>query len=142
MNWKQLGWIDPTRSARPRMVSVQATGCAPIVRAFESGAEYAQTWDNAETVASGLRVPTTVGDFLVLRALRESGGTALAVGDREMVATMNEMGRMEGISVAPEGAATLCALRALLDRGVVALSDSVVLFNTGGALKYLNLLQT
>ncbi len=138
---EQLGWIDPTRSARPRMVSVQATGCAPIVRAFESGADHAKPWDNAETIASGLRVPAAIGDFLILRAVRESGGTALAVEDRKMVAAMKEMGRTEGISVAPEGGATLCALRALLERGVIAPSESVVLFNTGGALKYLNLLQ-
>ena len=139
---EQLGWMDPARSRRPRMVSVQATGCAPIVRAFEAGTERAEPWDKAETVAAGLRVPTAVGDFLILRALRESGGTALAVGDREMVDGMREMGRLEGISAAPEGGATLCALRTLLDRGVIAPSDSVVLFNTGGALKYLDLLET
>ena len=137
---EQLGWIDPARSRRPRMVSVQATGCAPIVRAFEAGTERAEPWDDAKTVADGLRVPTAVGDFLILRALRESDGTALAVGDQEMVDGMREMGRLEGISAAPEGGATLCALRTLLERGVIAPSDSVVLFNTGGALKYLDLL--
>ena len=138
---EQLGWIDPARSKRPRMVSVQATGCAPIVRAFEAGASHAEPWHNAKTIADGLRVPSAIGDFLILRALRESNGTALAVSDSEMVAAMRELGRAEGISAAPEGGATLCALRRLLTNGVISPSDRVVLFNTGGALKYLDLLK-
>ena len=138
---EQLGWIDPARSKRPRMVSVQAKGCAPIVRAFEAGASHAEPCDNAQTIADGLRVPSAIGDFLILRALRESNGTALSVSDSAMVSAMRELGQTEGISAAPEGGATLCALRTLLTNGVVSPSDSVVLFNTGGALKYLDLLK-
>ncbi|MCY3846288.1 MAG: threonine synthase [Acidobacteria bacterium] len=133
-----LGWMPAGR--RPRMVSVQAEGCAPIVRAFEAGAERAEPWEGARTAADGLRVPRAIGDFLILRALRDSGGTALAVSDDTMVAAMREMGATEGLSAAPEGGATLVALRALLARGTIAPSDRVVLFNTGGALKYLDLL--
>ena len=134
-----LGWI-PAGAPRPRMVSVQAEGCAPIVRAFRAGADRAEPWEGARTAADGLRVPRAIGDFLILRALRESGGTALAVSDDAMVAAMREMGAAEGISAAPEGGATLVALRALLALGTIPPSDRVVLFNTGGALKYLDLL--
>ena len=134
-----LGWM-PAGVRRPRMVSVQAEGCAPIVRAFRDGDERARPWEDARTSADGLRVPRAIGDFLILRALRESGGTAVAVTDSDMVAAMREIGATEGISAAPEGGATLVALRALLDRGTIAPSDRVVLFNTGGALKYLDLL--
>ena len=133
-----LGWVTSQR--RPRMVSVQAEGCAPIVRAFDAGAERAEPWADAQTVADGLRVPAAIGDFLILRALRESGGTAVAVSDNDMVAAMRDLGRLEGISAAPEGGATLCALRTLLERGTIRPTDHVVLFNTGGALKYLALL--
>src|SRR6478672_9713955 len=133
-----IGWIDPTK--RPRMVSVQASGCAPIVRAFETGAERSEMCANASTIADGLRVPKAVGDFLVLRAVRESGGTAIAVSDADMVTAMKDLGSKEGISAAPEGGASLTALKALLKRGDVKPSDTVVLFNTGGALKYLDVL--
>ena len=136
---ERLGWMPAGR--RPRLVSVQAAGCAPIVRAFEAGAERADLWPAARTVADGLRVPGAIGDFLILRALRESRGAAVAVEDDEMIAAMRDIGRLEGISAAPEGGATLCALRTLLRRGVVDPDASVVLFNTGGALKYLELLQ-
>ena len=136
---EQLGWMP--RGRRPRLVTVQAAGCAPIVRAFEAGAERAAPWPDARTVADGLRVPRAIGDFLILRALRDSGGAAVAVDDGAMIAAMREMGRLEGISAAPEGGATLCALRLLLERGVIRRSDRVVLFNTGGALKYLELLR-
>jgi threonine synthase len=119
---------------------VQADGCAPIVRAFERGDEKAEPWQNARTVADGLRVPRAVGDFLVLRALRESGGTAIAVTDDEMIASMRELGGEEGISAAPEGGAAVQALKVLVRRGDVKPSDTVVLFNTGGALKYLDVL--
>ena len=135
---EQLGWVSG--SSRPRMVSVQAQGCAPIVRAFEAGASRAEPWSPAVTSADGLRVPRAVGDFLILRALRESNGTALAVSDTEMVEGMRALGRLEGISAAPEGGATFVALRTLLQRGVISPDSSVVLFNTGGALKYLELL--
>lgn len=137
---EQLGWMPPGR--RPRLVTVQAAGCAPIVRAFEAGASRAAPWADARTVADGLRVPRAIGDFLILRALRDSGGAAVAVDDDAMIAAMREMGRLEGISAAPEGGATLCALRLLLERGVIRRTDRVVLFNTGGALKYLELLRS
>ncbi len=135
---EQLGWVPAT--ARPRMVSVQAAGCAPIVRAFEAGMARADLWVDAHTSADGLRVPSAVGDFLILRALRDSRGTAVAVTDDEMIAAMHDLGRLEGISASPEGGATLGALRTLLGRGVINPTERVVLFNTGGALKYLELL--
>lgn len=135
-----LGWIDPVK--RPKMVTVQASGCAPIVRAFEEGTEKAAPWENAHTVADGLRVPRAIGDFLVLRAVRESGGAAVAVDDADMVAGMLDIGRLEGVSAAPEGGAALHALRTLVASRRVAPDDSVVLFNTGGALKYLDVLET
>ncbi len=133
-----IGWMEKGR--RPKMVSVQAEHCAPIVRAFEQGAERSEVFPNARTVADGLRVPKAIGDFLVLRAVRESGGTALAVSDGDMVAAMKELGAKEGISAAPEGGAALHALNVLAARGDVKRSDTVVVFNTGGALKYLDVL--
>lgn len=133
-----IGWIEPQR--RPRMVSVQAEGCAPIVRAFDQGLEKAPMWENAATLADGLRVPRAIGDFLVLRAVRESGGTALAVSDQSMVNGMLTIGATEGVSAAPEGGAALAALEQLLARSVIKPNESVVLFNTGGALKYLDVL--
>jgi threonine synthase len=135
---ERLGWVAPQK--RPRMVSVQAEGCAPIVRAFASGAEHAEPWQDARTVADGLRVPRAVGDRLMLRAIRESGGTALAVSDAEMIAGMLDIGAAEGISAAPEGGAALAAIRRLTDAGTIARGEVVVLFNTGGALKYLDVL--
>ena len=134
-----IGWIGPKR---PKMVTVQPTGCAPIVRAFEQGTEKAALWEHPDTEAHGLRVPKAIGDFLVLRAIRESGGTALAVTDRQMVDDMLLIGRLEGISAAPEGAAALSAARLLLASGTMQRHESVVLFNTGGALKYLDVLRT
>ena len=136
---ESLGWISPSER-RPRMVSVQADGCAPIVRAFDAGSERATPWTNARTTADGLRVPQAIGDFLILRAIRESGGTALTASDADMISAMQEIGTTEGVSAAPEGGATLVALRTLLQNGTIASTDSVVLFNTGGALKYLELL--
>jgi threonine synthase len=131
-----IGWMG---GRRPRMVSVQADGCAPIVRAFAQGLERAPAWDNATTVADGLRVPRAIGDFLILRAIRESGGTAVAITDADMVAGMLEIGATEGISAAPEGGAALAAIRQLVAGGTIGRDESVVLFNTGGALKYLDL---
>jgi threonine synthase len=119
------------------MVSVQAEGCAPIVRAFERGERFAAEFENAATVASGLRVPKAVGDFLILDALRESGGTAVAVSDAELLAAVREMGSAEGLFVAPEGAACVPALRKLVGRGEVKADERVVLFNTGAGVKYL-----
>jgi len=122
------------------MVSVQTEGCAPIIRAFASGAETAGTWENAHTVADGLRVPRAIADFLILRTIRESGGAAVAVSDKQMLEDMKVMGRDEGVSAAPEGAASLSAVRQLVADGKIKKHDTVVLFNTGGAFKYLDLL--
>jgi threonine synthase len=119
---------------------VQAETCAPIVRAYQQGAEKAEMWQNASTVADGLRVPRAIGDFLILRAVRDSGGTALTVSDAEMVRDMKAIGALEGISAAPEGGATLAALRKMQAQGLVKPDETVVLFNTGGALKYLDVL--
>ena len=135
---ERIGWV--TGCKRPRMVSVQAENCAPIIRAFQQGAERAEMWQNASTCADGLRVPKAIGDFLILRAIRESGGTALSVSDAEMVADMKAMGALEGVSAAPEGGATLSGLRKLVAQGVIKTHETVVLFNTGGALKYLDVL--
>jgi threonine synthase len=135
---ERIGWVSPGR--RPRMVSVQAEGCAPIVRAFERGTEDATPWENPSTVADGLRVPRAIGDFLILRAVRESRGTALAVSDQAMIDGMLDLGGSEGISAAPEGGAALAAIRRLVDEGSIRSRDRVVLFNTGGALKYFDAL--
>lgn len=133
-----LGWIDPIK--RPKMVTVQASGCAPIIKAYHEGAERSVLFPNAHTVADGLRVPKAIGDFLVLRAVRESGGAAVAVDDPDMVQGMKDIGRLEGVSAAPEGGAALHALRVLMAQGRIKPHESVVLFNTGGALKYLDVL--
>lgn len=130
---ESMGWIG---SERPRMISVQASGCAPIVRAFESGSSHADEFPNAATVASGLRVPKAIGDFLILDALRSSGGAAVAVSDEELLAAVREIGRHEGLFVAPEGAACLPAIRNLLERGEIERDEQVVLFNTGAGIKY------
>ena len=135
---ERIGWVTP--ATRPRMVSVQAEGCAPIVTAYRAGADHAEPSVNPHTIADGLRVPNPVGDFLMLRAIRESGGTAIAVSDDSMVDGMRRLGRLEGISAAPEGGATLSALDALVAAGQIGQDDVVVLFNTGGALKYLEVL--
>jgi threonine synthase len=132
---QQLGWID---GKRPRMISVQAVGCAPIVRAFESGARFAEEFENAATIASGLRVPKAIGDFLILDAIRESGGTAIAVTDHELIEGARELARTEGIFAAPEGGACVPALRNLLARGDVKPEERVLLFNTGSGIKYLD----
>jgi threonine synthase len=129
-----LGWID---SKRPRMFSVQASGCAPIVRAFEAGDSAAAEFPNAQTIASGLRVPKAVGDFLMLRILRSSHGGAIAIADEEMVRVTRDVGASEGVFVAPEGGACFAALRALLSAGTVSPNDSIVIFNTGSGIKYL-----
>jgi len=133
-----IGWVAPGR--RPRMVAVQAEGCAPIVRAFRDGSKAARAWEGAATLADGLRVPKAIGDFLILRAVRESGGTALAVSDASMIDGMLEIGRLEGVSAAPEGGAALAALVHLVARGLIGRDDTVVILNTGGALKYLDVL--
>ncbi|OFW43973.1 MAG: threonine synthase [Acidobacteria bacterium RIFCSPLOWO2_12_FULL_67_14b] len=134
-----IGWLDGKK--RPKMVTVQAEGCAPIVRAFEQGTEKAAPWEHATTAADGLRVPRAIGDFLILRAIRESGGTALAVSDRQMIDDMLAIGSHEGVSAAPEGGAALSAIRRLAGDGRIKKHETVVLFNTGGALKYLDVLR-
>ena len=130
---EQLGWIG---SKRPRMVVVQSTGCAPIVRAYERGAEHAEPWTDARTLAAGIRVPSAIGDYLILRAVRESGGTAVAVTDEEIVEAQLTLGRLAGINAAPEGAATFAALPHLVASGFLGGNERVVLFNTGTGLKY------
>jgi threonine synthase len=122
---------------RPRMVTVQASGCAPIVEAFKAGNRFAEEFPNAATVASGLRVPRAIGDFLILDALRASGGEAVAVSDEELIAATLEIGASEGLFCAPEGAACLPALRKLLAAGKIEPTERVVLFNTGAGVKYL-----
>ena len=130
---ERLGWIG---GERPRMVSVQATGCAPIVRAWERGEDAAEPWADAHTYASGLRVPRAVGDFLILRAIRASGGAAVAVSDEAMAGAVAVIGRTTGIFASPEGGATAAAVPLLLEAGVIREDDVVVLFNTGSGLKY------
>ena len=128
-----LGWIGPER---PKMIVVQSTGCAPIVRAFEQGVRHAEPWENAQTIAAGIRVPASVGDYLILDAVRESGGTAIAVTDAEILAGMREMASAEGVWSAPEGAATLVAYRKLRESGFLAPETETVLIVTGAGSKY------
>ena len=128
-----LGWVG---EGRPRMVVVQAEGCAPIQRAFHAGEEFASPWEEAVTVAAGLRVPSAVGDFLILRAVRESYGTAIAVSDRALLDGQRRMAQLEGIFACPEGGATLAAVQQLLVEGWIDPEERVVLFNTGTGLKY------
>jgi threonine synthase len=131
---QQMGWVG---SARPRMVSVQAEGCAPIVQAFAAGATTGAEITNARTIASGLRVPRAVGDFLMLDILRQSKGGAVAVSDEDLVTAVKEIGSAEGVFAAPEGAACLPALKKMLANGEVGREERVVLFNTGAGVKYL-----
>ena len=131
-----LGWIG---AGRPKMFSVQATGCAPMVRAWEQGWEEAGVWEDASTYAAGLRVPGAVGDFLILRALRESGGGAVAVPDGAMEEWVGVMGAATGIFGAPEGGATAAAVPRLREMGLIGADDEVVLFNTGSGLKYVGM---
>jgi threonine synthase len=133
---EQLGWID---SKRPRMVTVQSEGCAPMVRAFMEGNEFAEYWQGAQTVADGLRVPGAVGDFLILRALRESRGSAIAVSDEEMMNDSDLIGRTQGIFASPEGGATLSAFKKLREQKWIKDNETVVLFNTGSGHKYQHL---
>ena len=130
-----LGWIG---KKRPRMVAVQATGCAPIVRAFEAGEKSAAEFPGAHTCASGLRVPKAIGDFLILNILRQSNGSAVAVDDEEMIRVVREVGSSEGLFVAPEGAACFAALKSLRSTGKIGSGERVVIFNTGSGIKYLD----
>ncbi|MCB0273830.1 MAG: threonine synthase [Calditrichaeota bacterium] len=133
----ELGWVSGGKL--PRMVCVQAEGCAPMVRAFEKGDRFAEPWQNGKTAADGLRVPAAVGDFLILRALRESNGTAVAVSDGAMISAAGEIGRSEGIFPSPEGGATLAAFHDLRRSGWIKDGERVVLFNTGSGHKYAHL---
>ena len=133
---EELGWIG---SERPRMFCVQSTGCAPMVKAWEDGREDAGTWEDAVTYAAGLRVPGAVGDFLILRGIRESGGGAVAVPDTEMQEWVDRMGAATGIFAAPEGGATAAAVPRLMEMGLIGAGDEVVLFNTGSGLKYVGM---
>ncbi|VVS96622.1 Threonine synthase [Sphingomonas sp. EC-HK361] len=130
---EKLGWIGPER---PRMYAVQASGCAPIVRAFEAGVEHAERWEDAATVAAGIRVPRAVGDFLILRAVRESGGKALGVGDPAILKAVEECAKKDGLLLCPEGGATLAAYKQALRDGEVDEDERVVLFNCATGLKY------
>jgi threonine synthase len=131
-----LGWLENTK--RPRMVSVQADGCAPVVRAFQKGATFCDFWTNAQTLASGLRVPKSFADHLILQDIYESEGTAVAVSDEAILEAQKHLAGLEGIFAAPEGAATLAALKDLIQQGWLQPFESIVLFNTGSGLKYLD----
>jgi len=135
---EQMGLIG---ADRPRMVSVQSTGCAPIVRAFEAGDTHAPLWQGARTLADGLRVPVAIGDFLILEAIRASDGTAIAIDDDEMLDATRTLGALTGIFAAPEGGACFAAQQRLLAQGFIAPDETVVLFNTGTGLKYAHLWQ-
>jgi threonine synthase len=131
---EELGWVKPGK--RPRMIAVQSAGCAPMVRAFDAREAASTMWENADTFASGLRVPKPYGDYLMLEILRESSGMALAFPDRQILASLQDWARNEGNFLSPEGAAATAAYDELLARGELQLEDRVVLFNTGAGLKY------
>jgi len=131
-----MGWLES--SARPRMVAVQAEGCAPVIRAFHTGAEFCDFWGGAQTIASGLRVPKSFADQIILRDIRNSCGTAVAVSDKDITHYQSELAIHEGIFAAPEGAATLAAVAQLVRDGWIQKNERVVMFNTGTGLKYLD----
>ena len=130
---EQIGWLG---KERPRMIAVQAAGCAPIVRAFAEGKVESEPWPNAATIAAGLRVPHAFADYLILRTIRDSGGNAIAVGDNEILECIHECARLEGIFICPEGAAAVAAFKLLAAGGYLRPEERVVLFNTGSGLKY------
>ena len=134
----ELGWVSGTP---PKFIAVQASGCQPIVKAFNEGKDSAEPWPNATTIADGLRVPGPFADYLILQAIRETGGTALAVEDADMVDAMYELATEEGIIACPEGAATLVGLKELLETGFISRDETVVLLNTGSGYKYLDLIK-
>jgi threonine synthase len=131
---EELGWVRPGK--RPRMIAVQSSGCAPVARAFEQGANVSQMWENAATFAAGLRVPKPYGDSIMLEILRESGGVALALSDEKILASLKDWGKHEGVFLSPEGATATAAYDHLIATGFLTAKDRVVLFNTGGGLKY------
>ena len=132
---EHLGWIG---SKRPKMIAVQAEGCPPIVRAFEQNTEFSEFFRDASTIASGLRVPKAIGDFLVLRAVRESGGTAITVSDDEIMQACGQLAGTEGLFVAPEGGSCIAALRKLRQSGYLGKSDRILIYNTGSGYKYID----
>ena len=134
----ELGWIEGTP---PKFIAVQPTGCQPIVKAFQDGTDTAAMWENAATLADGLRVPGPFADYLILQAIRETGGTALAIEDADMVAAMYDIATAEGIIACPEGAATLVGLQQLLRQGFLSADETIVLLNTGSGYKYLDLIR-
>jgi threonine synthase len=131
---EELGWVRPGK--RPRMIAVQSSGCAPVVRAFREGANASQTWENAQTFAAGLRVPKPYGDSIMLEILRDSGGIAVALPDDKILSSLKDWARNEGIFLSPEGAAATAAYDHLIETGFLKAADRVVLFNTGAGLKY------
>ena len=133
----ELGWVE---GRLPKFIAVQSQGCQPIVKAFHERADYAEPWPNAYTIADGLRVPHPFADYLILRAIRDTGGTAVAVTDEEMVASMREIASVEGIFPCLEGAATLVGLKVLLQEGFLGPDETIVLLNTGSGYKYLELI--
>jgi threonine synthase len=135
----ELGWLETNK--RPRMVAVQADGCAPIIKAFQEGREFCDFWLDAHTRAAGLRVPKSFADRLILSALRESHGNVVAVSDEAIFAAQRELATQEGLFVAPEGAATLAALRELIEQKWVHPEEQILLLNTGSGLKYLDLME-
>ena len=133
----ELGWVE---GSLPRFIAVQATGCQPIVKAFHEGKNTSQPWEDAKTLADGLRVPHPFADYLILKAVRDTGGTALAVEDPDMVEAMHHLAAAEGVIACPEGAATLVGLRQLVKEGLVESDETVILLNTGSGYKYLHLI--
>ena len=133
---EQLGWID---SKRPKMFCVQSSGCAPIVKAFVEKTEFAEPWQNAKTIASGLRVPVAIGDYLILDALRSSNGGAVSVDDEDILLETKLIAELEGMFICPEGGATIKGLKILLDNGQLSTDDNILLLNTGTGLKYLDI---
>ena len=135
---EKMGWIG---SERPKMFAIQSEGCAPIVRAFNDGTEFAEPWENPDTLAAGIRVPAAIGDYLILQALRESGGGAITVSEEEILSDMRAVASLEGMFVCPEGAALSAALRKLLADGTLSPDESILLLNTGSGLKYLDMIR-
>ena len=133
-----MGWID---SKRPKMFAVQSEGCAPIVRAFNEGTEFAEPWENPHTLAAGIRVPAAIGDYLILQSLRESGGGAITVSEAEILSDLRAVASLEGMFICPEGAAIVAALRKLLADGTLSPDESILLLNTGSGLKYLDMIR-
>tara|TARA_B100000809_G_C15116236_1_gene522556 strand:- start:912 stop:1910 length:999 start_codon:yes stop_codon:yes gene_type:complete len=132
-----LGWIG---SDRPKMFAIQSEGCAPIVKAFRDGTEFADLWPNATTLAAGIRVPAAIGDYLILQALRDSGGGAETVSDDEILVNIKRVGSLEGMFICPEGAALVAALEKLLADGTLSPDENILILNTGSGLKYLDMI--